>query len=268
MKSEDDKQSFFEHLDVFRKHLIKSGIALTIAAVAAFFFKDFLFETVILNPKNQGFITNKLFCSIADYFDIPYLCLNNNNLELINIKLAGQFKAHLLISFIAGFIVSVPYILFEIWKFIKPGLYKNEKKGFKGFVFFTSLLFFFGVAFGYYLIDPLTINFLSKYNISDQVENQIHFMSYISTVSIIPLSTGLVFQLPVIVYFLSKAGIISPGLLKKYRKHSIVIFLILSGIITPPDVISQILVALPLFLLYEMSISISRAVYKKNLPAG
>jgi sec-independent protein translocase protein TatC len=264
-KSTPDDMSFWEHLDVLRAALFRSLIAVAIAAAAAFFMKRFIYDVVILGPKNPEFFTNQLFCDLGKWLNTEKLCINTSDFVIQNLEVAGQFKSHLLITFVAGIILAMPYIVAEIWWFIKPALSFKEKKYSSGFVIATNFLFMTGVAFGYYLIVPLAINFLIGYELSPGIENFIRLGSYIRTVVMISLSTGIVFQLPVIIYFLSKLGIVNDILLKKYRKHAIIIFFILSAIITPPDVISQFLVAIPLLGLYEISILISRKVSKARI---
>lgn len=250
--------SFFDQLDILRKNLFRAILAVLIAAIAAFVYKDIIFDIIILGPQSPSFYTNKLMHCYSVKYDLPQLAINQDTISLINTKLAGQFKSHILISAVSGFIIAFPYVIFEIWRFIKPGLNKDERKNIRGFVFFTSLLFNIGVLFGYYIISPLTVNFLSTYILSNEVQNLIELNSYIGTVVMVSLSTGIVFQLPQLVYIFSKLKILSPKIMKKYRKHAIVLFFILSGILTPPDLFSQFLVALPLMLLYELSIYISK----------
>src|SRR5690606_9319059 len=192
------------------------------------------------------------------------LCFKDLKFELINLTMAGQFSMHILVSVVAALVISFPYILYELWRFIKPALKKSEKNYARGIVFWGSLLFLTGVAFGYYVITPMSVQFLGGYRVSDLVHNQISLKSYISTVSTITLATGLIFQLPIVVYFLSKVGLVTPHLMKTYRRHAIIAVLILSAIITPPDITSQVLVSIPLVILYEISINISRAVAKKE----
>ncbi|MFC2097989.1 twin-arginine translocase subunit TatC [Bacteroidota bacterium] len=264
MSEKTDSMSFLEHLEVLRGHLIRSAISILVFTIAAFFFKEFIFDSILLTPKNADFITNRLFCQLGHLMNTEKLCINTQQLELQSIELAGQFRVHLKISFFAGLILAFPYFIYELWRFIEPALKVNEKKHANGNVFYSSTLFMLGVCFGYFLIVPLTVNFLGGYEVSSQVDNNINIKSYISTVTTLCLSTGLVFELPIIVFFLSKVGVLTPDLLRKYRKHSIVVFFILAGIITPPDVISQILVCLPLFVLYEISIGISRRIEKKR----
>jgi len=184
--------------------------------------------------------------------------------NLINLTMAGQFSMHIIVSFVAGIILAFPYILYEIWRFIQPAFKKAEKNYAKGLVFWGSFLFLSGVAFGYYVITPLSVQFLGGYTVSELVTNQISLKSYISTVTTITLSTGLVFQLPILVYFLSKLGFVTPLLMKTYRRHATVAVLLLSAIITPPDITSQVLVSIPLLFLYEISIFISKMVEKKE----
>ena len=204
-------------------------------------------------------------CKLSDLLSID-LCITELPFTLINIDISGQFTTHIYISFVAGFIMAFPYFLWEIWRFIKPALSAKERKYSRGVVFFSSILFMTGVLFGYLVISPLSINFLGSYQISKQVANQISLNSFISTVTMLTLSAGVVFELPVVIYFLSKMGIVTPKFLRSYRKHSMVVILIIAAIITPsPDVTSQILVAVPLFLLYEIGIWVSGVVLKNKL---
>lgn len=266
--SSNKQMSFGDHLDDFRKHLIRGILAIVIMAIVAFFFKSFLFDQIILGPRNPDFFTNRVLCFLADYFNID-ICINQFDFEIINIKLSGQFTAHIIISLIAGIVVAFPYLIWELWQFIKPALSMPELKHTNGILFAVSLLFSIGVVFGYYLIVPLSINFLSTYTISEQVINQINFQSYFSILTSITLATGLIFELPIIIFFLTKIGMVTPQFLRTYRKHAIVLFVVLSAIITPPDVFSQVLVAIPLMFLYEFSIKISKRVEKnKTISVG
>lgn len=256
--------TFLEHLEVLRGHLIRSALSILVFTVAAFMIKDFLFSDVLLMPKNPEFITNRLFCQLGKLIHSERLCLNSVELSIINIDLAGQFKIHLRIAFFAGLIMSSPYIFFEIFRFVMPALKEVEKKYSAGMVFYTSALFITGILFGYFIIIPLTINFLGGYSVSDQVVNQIALKSFIGSVTSVTLSAGVAFELPIMIYFLSKVGLVTPEFMRKYRKHAIVVFLIVAGIITPPDVISQILVCIPLYVLFEVSIFISRRIQKQR----
>ncbi len=264
-KSHREKDmTFVEHLDELRIRIIRGLAAVFIFAVIAFLFKDFIFDTIILKPKTPEFITNRLMCKLGELLN-SNLCINTKGFQIINIQLAGQFKAHLLISFIIGIMMAFPVLINQLWLFVKPALDVKDIKNINLVLISVSILFAIGVLFGYFMIVPLTINFLSSYQVSTQILNQISFSSYLSIISGVSLAGGIVFELPVLIYFLAKIGIVTPGLLRHYRKHAIVVFFILSGIITPPDVFSQILVAIPLYILYEISIIITIRVVKKRL---
>lgn len=286
--------SFLDHLEELRWHVIRSAIGIFVFMIIAFINRDFIFNELILKPKNPDFITNRLFAdfskSIATFFDkarnpvLPInffdniwkwiadhvnftadtLAINNTHLDIVNIEMAGQFISHIKVSLILGLIVSSPYVFWEIWRFIKPALHKKEQKHAKGAVFYTSLLFIIGIIFGYYLITPLSVHFLSSYNVSTEIANTIKLNSYIGTVTSVTFASGIIFELPIAVLFLSKIGLITPQFMRKYRRHAYVLLLIISAIITPPDVFSQILVCLPLIILYEISVFISRYVIKKR----
>lgn len=248
------------HLDALRGHLFRSVLAIFVVAIVAFINRSFIFDTLILAPKDPDFISNRLLCKLGTMLHIPALCFGNLSLEIININLSGQFMMHLYISMFAGLIVAAPYVIWEIWRFIKPALYENERKHTRGAVLIISLLFILGVLFSYFLIVPLTLNFFGTYQVSDAVSNQITLNSYISTVVSVTFSLGVVFELPVFVYFLAKVGIVTSAFLARNRKYMLIILLTISAIITPPDILSQILVCIPLYGLYELSILISRRV--------
>jgi sec-independent protein translocase protein TatC len=196
---------------------------------------------------------------------IPRLCINAVPMELISIKMSGQFSMHIMVSLIAGFIIAFPYVFYQFWRFIVPALYPKEKTVARGAVAVSSLLFLLGVFFGYFIITPLTIQFFSSYSVSSDVSNQINLISFVSTIASVLLSCGVVFELPILAYFLSKIGLITPKFLKTYRKHALVLILLLSAIITPPDIFSQLVVSIPLIMLYEVSILISRRIERKKL---
>jgi sec-independent protein translocase protein TatC len=262
-----DEMSFWEHLESLRWHFIRSIVVIITLAIVAFVYNDFIFSEIILAPKEPNFLTNKFFCWFGGIVHVDYLCINNISLKLINTEMSGQLTLSVYVSIIAGLIVAIPYVLWEIWQFVKPALSKKERRYSSGFVYITSFLFLTGVIFSYYVIVPLTVNFLGTYQVSNTVENYISLSSYISTVSTLCFSTGLVFLFPIFVYFLTKIGIITPSFLSKNRKYIIVIILIIAAIITPPDVFSQIMVTIPLYALYELSIYVSRMVYRKKVKA-
>lgn len=267
------EMTFIQHLEVLRFNLMRSAIAVLVFTILAFINKSFLFDEVIFGPKRPDFFTFNKLCQLSEFLnqkipgffsDPSLLCIGGDFPPLQNIDMAGQFTSHIMVSMIAGLVISFPYILFEMWKFIKPGLEKNEAKYARGIVFWASLLFMTGVMFGYYVIAPLSVNFFFTYSISVDVQTLPTLSTYVSTVTGVVLAAGVVFELPLIVYFLSKVGILSPSILRTYRKHFVVVALILSAIITPPDIFSQILVTIPLIILYEISIRISGRVVALN----
>ncbi|MBG37639.1 MAG: twin-arginine translocase subunit TatC [Flavobacteriales bacterium] len=264
MKNKEE-MSFLDHLEILRWHLIRSGIAILLFSILAFIFKEIIFDVVLLAPKDPNFLTYRFLCNISQALGLgDALCIKESPFSLMNINMAGQFSAHLLTSFYAGFILAFPYVFWEIWRFVLPALKEKEAKVSRGIVFFSSLLFLTGVIFGYFVIAPLSINFLGSYQVSQTVANQISLTSFISTVTTISLANGIIFELPILVYFLTKIGLLTPEFMRTYRRHAMVITLILSAIITPPDITSQILVSFPLIILYEISIQISKAIVKKN----
>ena len=256
--------SFLEHLEELRWHLIRSILAIFVGAILAFIFKDIIFSKVILAPKSPDFVTNRLLCEIGQNLELKNLCINSVPLDIISVKMAGQFTMHILVSLIAGFIIGFPFVFLEFWRFVAPALHTKERGHARGAVFFSSVLFLIGVSFGYFLISPLTVHFLGSYSVSPEVENKINLISYVSTLTSVVLATGVIFELPVIVFFLTKVGLVTPAFMRKYRRHSLVVILLLSAIITPPDVFSQVLVAIPLIILYEISIFISARILRKQ----
>lgn len=263
-KRKEGEMSFLEHLEELRWHLIRSIGAIFLLAIVAFIYNEIIFETIILAPKNPGFFTNRMFCNLGNLVNAPALCINSEPFEIINIRMAGQFTTHIAVSLVAGIIIAFPYIFWEFWRFMHPAMYTEEKKYARGAVFFSSFLFALGVLFGFYLIVPLSVHFLGSYNVAEEVTNQINLRSYIGTVTSVTLASGLVFEIPIISYFLTKIGLIDPTFLRKYRRHALIVILALSAIITPPDVFSQVMVCLPLLILYEIGIKISKRIIRKQ----
>ncbi len=262
--STENEMTFWDHLKELRGHLVRSLTAIFVLAIVAFINKDFVFDNIILAPKDANFITNQLLCKLGSLINIDYFCISDYSLNIININMAGQFMTHLYISFMAGVVMAAPYIIYQFWKFIEPALYDHEKKNTGSTVLVCSTLFLTGVAFSYFLIVPLALNFFGSYHVSAEVANQIALGSYISMVVTVTISIGVVFELPVVLFFLTKAGLISIDFLKKNRKYMLVIVLIMSAIITPPDVFSQVMVTLPLMILYEFSIFMAKRAIKKD----
>ncbi len=263
-KKNQDEMSFLEHLEVLRWHILRAFLAIFLAAIIAFVFKNIIFDRIILAPKSPDFPTNVFLCDLGKVTGVLKLCINTLPLEIISIKMAGQFTMHILVSLLAGLVVAFPYVFYEFWSFVVPALHSKEKKHARGAVFYSSFLFLTGVSFGYFIISPLTVHFLGSYSVSQEVTNQINLISYVSTLTSVVLASGVIFELPVLAFFLTKAGLITPDFMRKYRRHSLVVILALSAIITPPDVFSQILVAVPLIILYEVGIFISRRIVKRQ----
>jgi sec-independent protein translocase protein TatC len=264
-KDNEKEMSFLDHLEDLRWHLIRATLAIIIIATIAFLAKDFIFDVLIFGPKNPDFPTYKLLCRLATNIGLEdSFCFTEEQFRIQSRTMAGQFSAHIWTSIMAGFIIAFPYVLYEFWKFISPGLHENERSTSRGFILIASLLFFIGVLFGYYVVTPLSINFLGSYRVSDQVFNDFDLSSYIGLVRASVIASGLIFELPIIIYFLTKVGIVTPEFLRKYRKFALVIVLILSAIITPPDIASQVIVSVPVLILYEVSIYISKWVLRKQ----
>jgi sec-independent protein translocase protein TatC len=260
-----NEMSFLDHLEDLRWHLIRATLAILIAGTIAFLCSEFIFDTIIFGPKSLNFPTYKWLCKISTFFNIDTtFCADEFPFKIQNRTMGGQFSADIWTAIYAGLVIAFPYVIYQFWKFISPGLHENERKHSRGFIIISSLLFFIGVLFGYYVITPLSINFLGTYSVSSQVENQIDLSSYISLVRSSSLASGLVFELPIIIYFLTKIGLVTPEFLKKYRKFALVIVLILAAIITPPDVASQVIVAIPILILYQVSIYISKIVVRNQ----
>lgn len=256
--------SFMAHLEELRWVLVRSAASICIAACAAFIGYKYVFDDIILGPKSPEFFTNRLMCYFGKVLNSPSFCINSKPLKLINIDMAGQFNTHVQVSIYAGLILAFPYIIYQLWKFISPALYEEERKKARGAVLIISGLFIIGVLFGYYFIAPFSVDFLGTYSISEQVENVINLSSYISLVSSLSLVSGLVFEMPILVFFLTKIGLLTPDFLKKYRKHAFIVILIIAAIISPPDVLSMTLIAIPLWVLFEVSIIVSKRIIKKK----
>lgn len=265
-KKDVNEMSFLDHLEDLRWHLIRIVGAVILCGTVAFIFKGFIFDNIIFAPKKMEFPTYKWLCALANLVSVEDSTFCGESFPFIiqNRTMAGQFSAHIWTSIYAGFIIAFPYVIYQLWKFISPGLNDNERNTSRGFIVVSSLLFFLGVLFGYYVITPLSINFLGTYTVSAEVSNEIDISSYISLVRASVIASGIIFELPILIYFLTKLGLVTPEILRKYRKFALVIVLIISAVITPPDIASQIIVAIPVIILYEISIHISRIVLKRE----
>lgn len=260
-----NEMSFLDHLEELRWLLVRSSAAVVVMAVVSYFFADYIFDELIFGPTDPSFVTYRFFCEASHYLGFAdSICITELNFIIQNTEMEGQVNIFVWVCITAGFILAFPYILWEFWKFISPALYEKEKKNAKLFIFVASILFFLGVLFGYFVIVPMSVNFLATFTISSVVKNQFSIDSYVSMVKTAVIASGLFFELPIIIYFLTKLGLVGPNFLRKYRKYAVVIVLIVAAIVTPPDVVSQITVAIPMLLIYEASIWISVFVEKNK----
>lgn len=262
----EPEMSFLDHLEDLRWHLIRAVIAIVVAGSIAFLLKGFIFDVLLFGPSRGDFFSYDMLCKISSSLGLDAgFCFDEMPFRIQSRTMGGQFSAHVWTSITAGFIIAFPYVIYQFWQFVAPAMHDNERKHAKGFIFITSILFFIGVVFGYYVVTPLSINFLGKYQVSEAVFNDFDLSSYIGLVRASVLASGLIFELPIVIYFLTRVGVVTPQFLKKYRKYALVIVLILSAVITPPDIVSQIIVAIPVLILYEVSILISKVIYKQEL---
>ncbi len=260
----NEEMSFLEHLEELRWHLVRISAAVVISAIVIFVNVKFIMDQILFAPKYPSFITNRVFAWIALKFNSPDMAINTKPFSIINYDMAGQFSTNINIAMIGGIIISIPYIFWEFWQFIKPALYEKERKHATGAVFYSTMLFLLGVLFGYYIIVPLSTHFFGSYRVSEEVVNQINLNSYISSVTTIILGSGVVFELPIVIYFLAKVGLVSSGFLIKYRKHAYIVLLLLAAIITPPDVFSMLMVSGPLIVLYELGVVLAKRIEKNR----
>lgn len=264
MEDTQKEMSFLEHLEELRWHIIRSIGAIALIAILFFLFQKWLFNTVIFGPTHNDFVSYVAICDFSEWLGLgERMCFYPPEFRKQAIGFGESFITSIKVCFIAGFIAAFPYVFWEIWRFISPGLYSKERNATRGVVFICSFLFLLGVLFGYFVIAPFAINFLAGYTIPG-VENSPTLSSFINYMVMFTAPAGLVFELPIVVYFLSKIGLVTPQLMRTYRRHSIIIILLLSALITPPDVVTQFLIAIPLFILYEISILISRRVERQE----
>lgn len=253
-------QTFGEHLDVLRKMLFRICILSFLIAFLVFFFKQEVFA-FLLAPCSSDFITFETVNKV-----LMFLGTNDNiydsNIDLIATDLPSQFLAHMSMSLYMGILLSSPFIIYELFKYVSPALYENEKKYSFRVIMAAYSLFIIGLVVSYFLLFPISYRFLASYSVSEHVKTMVTLDSYISTFVSLTLLMGLVFQLPVISFFLAKMGIIEPSVMVEYRKHAFVLILIMAAIITPPDVMTLILVSLPLYILYELSIIVVKFSHK------
>ena len=264
MSEPQKDMSFLEHLEELRRRLFWSIISIIAGIIVIVVYHDFVVDEIIMGPRRADFVTYRAFCHWSHLIGMgDNLCLDPPRLMLQSTTMGGNMNADITVCVFGGIILAFPFIIGQLWGFIKPGLKEKEVRSVRGIVFYVSLLFFTGVLFAYYLLAPLSIQFLGNYTFAD-VQNTPTLLSYLKLTTSLVFGTGLVFQLPVVIYFLSRIGIVSAEFLRKYRRHAFVVNLILAAIITPPDVTSQILVSLPILLLYEVSILVAARAEKRT----
>jgi sec-independent protein translocase protein TatC len=257
-EKESKEMSFLDHLEELRWRLVRSAAVVVVIAIAIWIFQEWIIDNVFLSMKDPSFISFRLMC---DYMGI---CIEEIPVKMQSTTMGGQFGYAMMMSMVGGVVLAFPFIFYQLWSFVKPGLKSNERTVVKGIVFYVSILFFLGILFGYFVVSPMCVQFFGTYQISKNIDNIFTINSYMSTIISTVFYSGLLFLLPVVAYLMAKLGIITAAFLKKYRKHSIVGVLILSAVITPPDMISQIIVSIPILLLYEISIWVTASVEKKR----
>ncbi len=265
IKKNPDQMSFLDHLEDLRWLLVRCTIAILITATATFFVSDYVFDEILFGPIKPTFVTYQFFCDLSHALGFAdSICVTEMDFIIQNTAMEGQVNMLIWICVVAGFILAFPYILWELWKFISPALYEKERKNAKLFIFIASILFFLGVLFGYFVVVPMSVNFFATFHVSTLVKNEFNVDSYVGMIKTSVIASGLYFELPIVIYFLSKLGLVTPDFLRKYRKWGIVIILIVAAIVTPPDVVSQVLVAIPMMAIYELSIFLSAYVVRSK----
>jgi sec-independent protein translocase protein TatC len=263
---EEKEMSFLEHLEELRWHVVRSLAAIVVFMIAAFINIEWIFSNILFAPGRVDFPTFRWLCKLGEWIGSKEtLCVEQIPFKIQSRLMTGQFTMSITASFVIGLVIAFPYVAWELWRFVRPGLYSRERKSSRGAVASVSFLFLTGVLFGYYIMSPLMISFLANYTISDMIVNEFDITSYVGTIITVVFGSGVLFQLPVVMYFLTKVGIITPAFLRQYRKHAIIIILVVGAIVTPSaDPLSQALISIPLYLLYEISILISANVMKKK----
>lgn len=263
--SEEKEMAFLDHLEELRWHVVRSVAAIFIMMIVAFIYTEEIFEQIIFAPGDVNFITFRWLCRLGELTGAAGLCVTEIPMKIQSRFLMGQFTMQLQASFVIGLVIAFPYVVWELWSFVKPGLYNKEKKSSRGAVFSISTLFLLGISFGYFILSPMTIAFLANYSISSRISNEFDITSYVSTITILVVSCGLLFQLPIVIFFLTKVGIVTPKLLRGYRKHAVIVILVIGAIVTPSsDPLSLSLISIPLYFLYEISIFISTIELKRK----
>ena len=255
--SENKQMTFLDHLEELRWRLVRIAISIVVFAIAIWIFQEWIMDHVFLSMKEPEFISFQLIC---EYLGV---CVDAIPVKMQSMTVSGQFSYALMMSIMGGIVAAFPFIFYQIWAFVKPGLKHQEKSIAKGIVFYVSILFFLGIAFGYFIVAPLAVQFFGSYKISAKIDNIFTINSYMSTILSTVFYSGLLFLLPVVSYLFTRLGVLNAEYLRKYRKHAVIGILVLSAVITPPDLISQVIVGVPIVLLYETGILVSARVEKK-----
>ena len=265
-KDPKGEMSFIDHLEELRWHVIRSVIAVLICAIVVFIYSDFVVEHILFAPTRSDFISARWLCSLGHKIGIGNtLCFAQVDAKFLETTMTGQFIASFTLAFIGGFVIAFPYIFWEFWRFVKPALSNKESKKTKGVIFWVSLLFFTGVAFGYFILTPFMVNFYFNYKLSPQIQIMPTFSDYLENLIYTTVGIGVLFQMPLLVMVLARIGIVTGRFLKKYRRHAFVIILIAAAIITPStDPFSLTIVTIPLYLLFEASIVIASRINRKQ----
>ncbi len=256
--NEEKNMSFLDHLEELRWRLVRIAISILVIATVLFIYQEWIMNTFFIAMVNPNFISFRLMC---EWFDV---CIPKIPVGFQSTTMSGQFSYALMVSIMGGIVLSFPFIFYQIWSFVKPGLKQNERSMASGIVFYVSILFFLGILFGYFIVAPLTVQFFGSYQITDKIENKFTISSYMSTILSTVFWSGVLFLLPVVTYIFTKLGVITPEFLRKYRKHAIIVVLIIAAAITPPDLISQIIVSIPIMILYEIGIFAAVRVEKNR----
>ena len=262
------EMSFLQHLEALRWHLVRSAAVIVVFAIAIFCLPGFFIDNIFLGPIKQDFISYRALCALGHQIGAgDVMCMDVKEVKLQTLGIAEQFFTHMWFAFMGGLILGFPYLLWELWKFVRPALKDKEMGPVKIFIVIASFLFLIGICFGYFIMFPMSYNFLINYQMSESglIQTNQTLDDYSSFITTMTLVSGIIFELPVLVFFLTKLSLLSPEFMRKYRKYAVVVILIAAAIITPsPDVTSQMVVAIPMYLLYEISIFVSAYVVKKR----
>jgi sec-independent protein translocase protein TatC len=262
---EKAEMSFIDHLEELRRHLFRSVLAVAAGMIVAGIYNEFIVDKIVLGPVHDDFVTFRKICQWGHAVGLgDKMCIGKVGVTMQNVDTTGQVSLFFTSLFVGGFIMAFPFVFNEFWKFVRPALTRNELKKTRGVIFWVSFLFFTGILFGYFILMPFSMNFLAAFSMSDSIQNIWTIKSYINTMMPLVLGSGLAFQMPLVIFFLAKIGIVTGSFLRKNRRYALVAILIIAAIITPPDVISQVVVTLPLWLLYEISIVLASRVEKEK----